>query len=103
MNKQGEKKMSAKQLTMGINSPKTSKKEQAKRIQDLKDTITKYLPDFPKMAAKCKQEDASIILHQDAFAAGYDEDEYILLGMAVKYAGLFGIRIIFTGTNHETF
>ncbi len=33
------------------------------------------------------------MLHQDAFAAGYDEDEYALLGMAVKYAGLHGVTV----------
>jgi hypothetical protein len=28
-----------------------------------------------------------VLLHQDAFAADYQEDEYMLLGMAIKYAG----------------
>jgi hypothetical protein len=42
-------------------------------------------------------------MHQDAFAAGYDEDEYMLLGMAVKYAGLHGVEVTFIGKNHETF
>jgi hypothetical protein len=34
--------------------------------------------------------------HQDAFAADYQEDEYALLGMAIKYAGLRGkeVRVI---------
>jgi hypothetical protein len=31
-----------------------------------------------------------VLLHQDAFAADYQEDEYKLLGMAIKYAGLRG-------------
>jgi hypothetical protein len=44
-----------------------------------------------------------MILHQDAFAAGYDNDEYTLLGMAVKYAGLHGVRVMVIGSNHETF
>jgi hypothetical protein len=37
-----------------------------------------------------------VLLHQDAFAADYQEDEYALLGMAVKYAGLRGkeVRVI---------
>jgi hypothetical protein len=30
----------------------------------------------------------TVILHQDAFAADYQEDEYALLGMAIKYAGV---------------
>ncbi|MFO0843418.1 MAG: hypothetical protein U0797_13635 [Gemmataceae bacterium] len=44
-----------------------------------------------------------MLLHQDAFAAGYHMDEYTLLGVAVKYAGLYGVRISIGGTNHETF
>jgi hypothetical protein len=44
-----------------------------------------------------------LILHQDAFAAGYDDDEYLLLGMAIKYAGLHGVQVQLIGTNHETF
>jgi hypothetical protein len=37
-----------------------------------------------------------VLLHQDAFAADYQEDEYTLLGMAIKYAGLGGqeVRVI---------
>ena len=31
--------------------------------------------------------------HQDAFAADYQEDEYTLLGMAIKYAGLHGKEV----------
>jgi hypothetical protein len=44
-----------------------------------------------------------MILHQDAFAAGYDDDEYTLLGMAVKYAGLQGVSVTVIGKNHDTF
>jgi hypothetical protein len=43
------------------------------------------------------------VLHQDAFAARYDDDEYTLLGMAVKSAGLHGVVITVMGKNHETF
>lgn len=37
-----------------------------------------------------------MLLRQDAFAADYQEDEYTLLGMAIKYAGLRGkeVRVI---------
>ena len=44
-----------------------------------------------------------MVLHQDSFAAGYHDDEYTLLGMAVKYAGLNGVEVKVIGTNHETF
>ena len=34
-----------------------------------------------------------MLLHQDAFAAGYQKDGYMLLGMAIKYAGLRGKEV----------
>jgi hypothetical protein len=48
-------------------------------------------------------EGAVMVIHQDAFAAGYDVDEYALLGMAIKYAGLLGVGVSVTGKNHESF
>jgi hypothetical protein len=69
--------------------------------------VEKYLPEFPKAIAKLVAEPGDegvvIAIHQDAFAAGYDDDEYTLLGMAVKYAGLHGVEVTFMGENHETF
>lgn len=60
--------------------------------------------DFKRKAANEPDGDAGqLVLHQDAFAAGYDDDEYTLLGMAVKYAGLKGVVLSITGKNHETF
>ena len=47
--------------------------------------------------------DSVLVLHQDGFAAGYHDDEYVLLGMAVKYVGLYGLTVTVIGTNHETF
>jgi hypothetical protein len=41
-----------------------------------------------------------VLLHQDAFAADYQEDEYMLLGMAIKYAGR-EVRVI--GKNRSSF
>jgi hypothetical protein len=37
-----------------------------------------------------------VSLYQNAFAADYQDDEYRLLGMAIKYAGLRGkeVRVI---------
>jgi hypothetical protein len=43
-----------------------------------------------------------VLIHQDAFAADYQEEEYSLLGKAVKYAGLFGKDILINGKNSET-
>lgn len=55
------------------------------------ETIEKQLPDFVKMINSTTDE--MILLHQDAFAADYQEEEFRLLGMAIKYAGLHGREI----------
>ena len=57
------------------------------------------LPDFVKA---CATNEDVIILHQDSFAADYQQDEYVLLGMAIKFAGLHGKEVRITGTNRET-
>ena len=38
-----------------------------------------------------------VLDHQEAFAAGYADDEYALLGMAVTYTKLHGQRITIAG------
>jgi hypothetical protein len=43
-----------------------------------------------------------IVLHQDSFAADYQETEFILLGKAIKYAGIFGRELRIIGRNRET-
>jgi hypothetical protein len=43
------------------------------------------------------------LLHQDAFAADYQEDEYMLLGMAIKYSGLRGKEVRVIGKNRRSF
>lgn len=53
--------------------------------------VEKELPDFVKMIKTSKDE--MIIFGQDAFAADYQEQEFSLLGMAIKYAGLFDRKI----------
>jgi hypothetical protein len=63
-------------------------------------TIGKSLPDF---ARACHVADIPVvILHQDAFAADCQEEEYRLLGMAVKFAGTCGKEIRIHGRNRET-
>jgi hypothetical protein len=62
--------------------------------------IEKMLPEF---AAACRAPDTpAVLMHQDVFAARYQEEEYRLVGMAVKFAGLYGKDIQFTGRNRET-
>ncbi len=95
----------AKNLRMGVEGP--SPAEARERIAVLRATVERYLPEFAKSVAKLVAEPGDegvvIAMHQDAFAAGYDEDEYMLLGMAVKYAGLHGVEVTVIGKNHETF
>ena len=43
---------------------------------------------LPGFADACNSEVDKVILDQGAFAADYQDDEYKLLGMAIKYAGL---------------
>jgi hypothetical protein len=59
--------------------------ERMQRESSLIATIRRKLPDFAKA---CAVDAELVLLHQDAFAADYQEDEYTLLGMAIKYAGL---------------
>jgi len=74
--------------------------ELMRRETDLITTIAKSLPDF---ARACHAADIPVvILHQDAFAADYQEEEYQLLGMAVKFAGTCGKEIRIHGRNRET-
>ena len=80
---------------MGTDSPSPTMHEQESRVAVLQATVQHYLPAFSAAIEKVKAagDGAALVLHQDAFAAGYDDDEYTLLGMAIKYAGLHGVAI----------
>ena len=43
-----------------------------------------------------------VILHQDAFAADYQQSEYMLLGAFIKYCRLKGKEVRIIGKNRET-
>jgi len=73
--------------------------ERMQRESSLIATIRKKLPDFAKA---CADDTELALLHQDAFAADYQEDEYTLLGMAIKYAGLRGKEVRVIGKNRST-
>jgi hypothetical protein len=89
---------------MGVDCPSPTLHEEEERIAVLRATVEKYLPEFAKGVARAKEDkDSTMLLHQDAFAAGYHDDEYTLLGMAIKYAGLHGVTVTVHGRNHETF
>ena len=61
--------------------------------------IRRLLPDFAKA---CVSGEDLLIIHQDSFAVDYQQDEYAVLGMAIKFAGLHGKEIRIIGTNRET-
>jgi len=73
--------------------------ERSQRESSLIDIIRKKLPEFAKA---CAADAELVLLHQDAFAADYQEDEYMLLGMAIKYAGLRGKEVRVIGKNRST-
>jgi hypothetical protein len=74
--------------------------ERMQRESNLIATIRKTLPDFARM---CADDTELVLLHQDAFAADYEENEYALLGMAIKYAGLRGKEVRVIGRNRSSF
>jgi hypothetical protein len=61
--------------------------------------IEHLLPDFVN---SCRDQAAVVIIHQDGFAADYQDDEYALLGKAIKFAGLHGKEVHIIGKNRET-
>ena len=73
--------------------------ERMQRESNLIATIRKNLPEFAKA---CADDPELVLLHQDAFAADYQEDEYTLLGMAIKYAGLRGKEVRVIGKNRSS-
>ena len=61
--------------------------------------VERVLPDFVN---SCRDKADVVIIHQDAFAADYQDDEYALLGKAIKFAGLHGKEVHIIGKNRET-
>jgi hypothetical protein len=57
---------------------------------------------FPDFANSCRDPAAVVIIHQDAFAADYQDHEHALLGTAIKFAGLHGREVRIFGKNRET-
>ena len=74
--------------------------ESMQREANLIATIRAKLPDFAKM---CADDPDLVLLHQDSFAADYQDEEYALLGMAIKYAGLRGKEVRVIGRNRSSF
>ena len=79
--------------------PILTEEERQQREAALAAKIKDLLPDFVKA---CRATDDVVIIHQDVFAMDYQDEEYALLGMAIKFAGLYGKEIRIIGTNRET-
>jgi hypothetical protein len=74
--------------------------ELAKKEANLIAAVEKMLPDF---ARACRARDTPVVvMHQDAFAADYQQEEYRLMGMAIKFAGICGKEVHIIGTNRQT-
>jgi hypothetical protein len=77
-----------------------SDQEISDRKKALMETVEELLPDFVQ---SCRQTNNDVvIIHQDSFAADYRDEEYRLLGMAIKVAGVFGKELRIIGKNRET-
>jgi hypothetical protein len=74
-------------------------KELTEREAALAAEVERLLPDFVN---SCRNKADVVIIHQDAFAADYQEHEYALLGKAIKFAGLHGREVRIIGKNRET-
>jgi hypothetical protein len=71
----------------------------AEKERALTAEIETLLPDF---ARSCRDRADVVIIHQDAFAADYQDHEYALFGKAIKFAGLHGKEVRVIGKNRET-
>src|SRR5690242_11352033 len=63
----------------------TRDKELAEKEVALTAEIELLLPDF---ARSCRDSADVVIIHQDSFADDYQDEEYALFGIALKFAGL---------------
>jgi hypothetical protein len=74
-----------------------SQQDVEKREKALRMAMERMLPDFVK---SCRETVGPLLIHQDTFAVDYDE--YELLGMAIKFAGLYGKEVHIVGKNRDT-
>ena len=79
--------------------PSMPEQELMKREAALAAEVERLLPDFVN---SCRDRADAVIIHQDSFAADYQDQEYALLGKAIKFAGLHGKEVHIIGKNRET-
>jgi len=70
--------------------------------KELIEIVEKKLPELKKAVAQAKKKNTVILIHQDAFAVDYQNEELLLLGMAVKYFGIHEVKFEIIGKNRET-
>jgi hypothetical protein len=68
----------SRRLRIGYSHSEMTNDERMQRESSLIAIIRKKLPEFAKA---CADDAELVLLHQDAFAADYQDDEYLLLGM----------------------
>src|ERR1700722_2260948 len=85
-----------KKLKPGITQRNPTPSEEKRLVDVLTVTIEKYCPEVVQAVKSILDTGADRLLglHQDAFAAGYHDDEFLLLGLAIKYANLRGIDVM---------
>jgi hypothetical protein len=94
-------------LVPGVEQESPNAAEKKRRMDTVIATVEHYLPEFAKGVKKAtkeatksgQEEQPMMVLHQYAFAAGYHKDEFILLGLAIKYAGLHNVAVTIIGKN----
>lgn len=64
--------------------------------------VEKRAAKFSEIVRKYSGTDVGVAIHQDCFAIDYDDEEYKLLGMCIKYAGLYGVSVRILGKAGET-
>jgi hypothetical protein len=74
--------------------------EYRRRYNALLDLVSTRLPNF--IGAVASKEAEKLIFHQDAFAADLQDEELVLLGAAMKFAGHHGKTIMINGRGGET-
>jgi len=74
--------------------------EYRRRYHALLDLVSARLPNF--IEAVASKETDTLIFHQDAFAADLQDEELVLLGAAIKFAGHQGKPITINGRCGET-
>jgi hypothetical protein len=79
-----------------------TEEEIKKKVSELWDFVESEVPSFSHLIKEyIDKKQKHILIHQDAFAGDYQDEEFALLGKVVKLCGTLGISIKIVGTNRE--